>query len=220
MRPRSDVSPRQAGFTLTEQLVALFVLSLVGLLLLQGVGAATRLWRRSGSDVTVAETIQSAEQLLRSRLESTYLETQTNAIPPYPYFDGLDNQLTFYATAPRNNASAALRRYTISVTAAGDLILSSRDSVFGLLPDAMVPPPLIEVLLHGVQSIDIAYFEVGHGWQRSWQMRSHPPALVRLQLRFPLGDHRWWPDLIVHPIATVDRQCVLSISMHGCMGRS
>lgn len=214
----------QAGFTLTELLVSVALLALVGLLLVQGLAAARNLRHRGTGATAVAETIQAAQELLRQRLAHAYAETANDAIPPYTFFDGKDTVLTFYAPPPDNLGPAALRRYTLAVTAGGDLLLTSRNSLFANRPDNQVPQPLAEVLLHGVQSLDVSYFDAapgrGHGWQSSWQLRAHPPALVRLQVNFPPGDHRWWPELLIHPIATIDRECILSRSTHWCAGRS
>ncbi len=224
MHPLHEAESAQAGFTLTELLVGLALLALISLLLVQSLGAGSNLWRRIAGGSAIAETIQGAQEMLRQRLERAYPETAVDAIPPYTFFDGKDATLTFYAPPPDNRGPGALRRYTLGVTAAGDLAFSSRDSLFGNLPDDRVPPPLIEVLLRGVQSLDVSYFDPAlspaGGWRRSWQMRAHPPALVRLQVNFPPGDHRWWPELLVHPIATIDRGCILSRGTHQCAGRS
>jgi len=224
LRPASESNPHEAGFTLTELLVSLALLVLVSLLLLRGLGASGALWRGAARVSAAAENIQGAQELLRHRLEHTYLETALDAIPPYPFFDGGDTTLIFYAPPPDNNGTGALRRYTLAVTAGGVLTLSSRDSLFGNRSADQVPPPLVEALLRGVQSLDISYFDStpgpSYGWQQSWRRRSHPPALVRLQVNFPPNDHRWWPQLLVHPIATTDRDCVLSRSTRRCAGRS
>ena len=224
MRPRLESSAQEAGFTLTELLVSLSVLALMSLLLLQGLKASGHLWRRSLDASVVADNIQSAQELVRQRLERTYFETALDAIPAYPFFVGGDAALTFVSVPPDHNGDAELRIYTLSVTTGGDLVFSSISS---LDSNPVGKPPSsrqTEVLLHGVQSLDVSYFDAGpgenRGWKPAWQKRIHPPALVRLQVNFPPGDQRWWPTLLVHPIATTDRECQVTPHSSVCAGRS
>lgn len=223
MRPRIDALS-EAGFTLTELLVALAVLALMSLLMLQGIKTASRLWSGSLSSGAVADAIQSAEELIRYRLERTYFETAMDAIPSYPFFSGSDTSVTFISQAPGRDGKAPLRRYTLLVTTAGDLVFSS---ISTLEPNPINQEPSslqTEVLLHGVESLDLAYYDSGPaaelGWKPSWQRRSHPPALVRVKVNFLEGDHRWWPSLLVHPVATVDRDCQMTLHSGLCAGRS
>lgn len=224
MRPGLETLPREAGFTLTELLVSLSVLALMSLLLLQGIKASGHLWRRSLNASEVAENIQSAQELVRYRLERTYFETALDAIPAYPFFIGADTNLTFVSAPPDNNGTAELRIYTLSVTTGGDLVFSSISSLDPNPASKQPSSRRTEVLLRDVQSIDISYFDAGpgedRGWKPSWKKRIHPPALVRLRVNFPPGDNRWWPTLLVHPIATTDRDCQLSPRSSVCAGRS
>jgi general secretion pathway protein J len=215
-----DDHPAQAGFTLTELLVSLAILAFVSLLLMQSFSASGNIWRRGAGSAAVAETIQGAQELLRYRIAYAYPETAIDAIPPYAFFDGRDSALIFFGPPPDNHSSNEIRYYTLSVTTGGDLQLIS-----GLSRSRTdKSPPLTETLLHGVQSLDLSYFDPApgrnHGWQSSWHLRAQPPALVRLQVNFLPGDHRWWPELLVHPIATIDRNCILSRNTHRCAGRA
>ena len=224
MRPRLESIAQEAGFTLTELLVSLSVLALMSLLLLQGVQASRHVWQGGSRVSAAADTIQSAQELVRYRLERTYFETAMDAIPPYPFFSGDDGALTFISVPPGSGGVAALRTYTLSVSAEGDLVFTSI-STLDPSPSAKTPSSRrVEFLLHGVESLSVAYFDPGpgegRGWKSSWQRRSHPPALVRLQVNFPVDDRRWWPALLVHPIATADRECLVSPLSSVCAGRS
>ncbi|MEJ1970188.1 MAG: prepilin-type N-terminal cleavage/methylation domain-containing protein [Rhizomicrobium sp.] len=223
MRTRPE-TPSQAGFTLTELLVSLVLLAFVSLLLLPGISAGRNLWRGAAERATTAEAIDGAQNALRSRLERLYPITRNDSIPPYAAFDGSDSTLMFYASAPANLGRQAPRRYTLSVTDGGDLVLSSRSDLWGRLPESASGPPLVEILLHGVQSLDASYFDPSVGgngaWRDSWHKKPLPPALIRIQVNFSPGDHRWWPDLIVDPLANIDTECTLSRNTNGCAGRS
>jgi general secretion pathway protein J len=219
-----DESDKDGGFTLTELLVSLAILGLISLLLVQSLGTGANVWRRSFAPTVLAQSIQGAQELLRQRIAYAYPETAIDAIPPYAFFDGRNDTLVFYGPSPGNVAPDALRRYTLAVTTAGDLRLMSYSSLFGLRPELKGAPATTELLLQGVQSLNLSYFDPGpgsgRGWRPAWRLRARPPALVRVQVNFPPGDHRWWPELLVHPITTIDRQCILSRSDHLCAGRA
>ncbi|GAA0528309.1 general secretion pathway protein J [Rhizomicrobium palustre] len=219
--PRGDCSARELGFTLTEMLVAFALLAMFSVLLVQGLSTGDHYWRGAVDRTAIAEALDSAQNGLRYRMERIYFETRYDASPAYPGFDGTDSSMTFYAPPPESQSPGALRRYTLSVTTAGDLVLASRSSLWGLVPDRMSGPPLVETLLRGVQSVELSYFDAasGKGWQNSWHKRPSPPALLRVRVNFPPGDGRWWPDFVVHPIATIDSDCIRSMDNGRCVGR-
>jgi general secretion pathway protein J len=79
-------------------------------------------------------------------------------------------------------------------------------------------------LLKNVEGLTILYYGSPpgggvDGWQPRWAARGRLPSLIWIRLQFPPGDGRIWPELIVHPSATVDTQCVLDIKIGKCRGR-
>lgn len=226
MRRRPKSRRPDAGATLVEVLVSLALLTLLALLLVQGIAAGRGLWQGVARRAATAESIEGAEALLRWRLERMAFVTQYNAIPPYPGFEGSESAMTFYAAPPADMEPNALRRYSLELTAGGDVVLTSRSDLWGSLPDRMIPPPKREVLLRGAQSINLSYFDTAGGsgengiWQSNWHMRRRPPSLIRLKIGFAPGDSRWWPDLIVRPFAMIDPDCVLAVGTGRCGGRT
>lgn len=213
-----------SGVTLLELLVGLGLLALLASLLLQGVDAAGHLWNGAAQRSATAEAIAGAQDVLRQRMELAFFETQYNAIPPYPGFVGSEDRITFFAPSGLRHGPGASKHYNLSVDADGDLVLASRSDLWGNLPERMSGPPEVEVLLRGVQTLEVDYFETdasgfGGRWLRAWQNKPVPPALVRIRVAFPPRDSRWWPELIVKPVATVDTDCALARDVGQCAGR-
>lgn len=210
------------GVGLTELLVSLALLALISLLILQGVGTGRHLWRGVSARAETAEAIQSAQALLRERLEQIYPATRYDAQQPYPDFEGAPATLAFLAPPSDSLGHGALRRYLLRVDANGDLLLSSTSDLWGLYPEDNGIRPTGEVLLHGVRGLSFAYFDGGLGkgvWRTTWHQRSVLPGLIRLQVAFPQGDTRWWPTFMVHAATTIDSECINPNGSGHCGGR-
>jgi general secretion pathway protein J len=81
-----------------------------------------------------------------------------------------------------------------------------------------------KTLLAGTASIEFAYFgkwasEANAQWHDRWTEQPALPQLLRIQVRFPEGDPRLWPDLVVAPRITVDVGCVFDRLTRQCRGR-
>jgi general secretion pathway protein J len=212
----------EAGFGLTETLVSLALLAILSLLILQGVGAGRNIWRGVAARAETAESIQGAQAILRDRVENIFPATRYDAQQPYPDFGGTGSAMAFLAPPAQANAPAALQRYLLHVDAAGNLVLSSTSDVLGLYPADYGVRPHDEVLLRGVQTLAVSYFDGSAGggtWRAVWDRRPFLPALVRIQVTFAAGDSRWWPPLIVRAAATIDSECLNSNRTGHCGGR-
>jgi len=218
----ADIPEKDAGFGLTETLVSLALLALLSLLILQGVGAGRNIWRGVAARAQTAESIQAAQAVLRDRVEDIFPATRYDAQQPYPDFGGSNSAMTFLAPTAQANGQAALRRYALHVDSAGNLVLSGSSDLLGLYPEDYHVRPSDEVLLHGVQSLAVSYFDKsadGGRWRMAWDRRPYLPAMVRIQVAFGAGDMRWWPPLIMRPAATIDSECQ-NINRNGhCGGR-
>lgn len=220
MSRRAEAAARQRGATLVEAIVALALLSLFSLLLLQGLTAARNLWQGASARASTAEAIEGAQTALRERIGHLYPKARYDAPTPYPDLDGGPGRLDFTAPRPQAEGAAVLARYQLAVDTGGDLVLLSRSDLFGRSGDQ---PWRRDVLLRGVAGLDIAYFgkteDEPAAWHDSWHKEPSIPALIRLRVRFPAGDSRWWPDLLVRPMVSVDSDCVLYDEGARCAGR-
>lgn len=210
-----DFDRRQAGFTLVEALVSLALVGMAGVLVVAGLGGVQQVWTRASHHSRGVEAVETAQTLLRSRLEQTVPATRYDG-GPHTDFDGQPAAMTFVAPPGESFGPGGPRRYTLSLSPAGQLLLSS-------LPDGNANPAAgrrDEPLLAGVQALDLAYWSgASHAWTSLWQARSVPPRLVRIRLRFPPGDRRWWPDQVIRLPADLDTDCLIAGSGETCRGR-
>ncbi|MCF4164786.1 prepilin-type N-terminal cleavage/methylation domain-containing protein [Zavarzinia compransoris] len=206
-----DRASRQRGVSLVESLVALALLAFLSLLMLQGVASGSLLVGGAMRRTATAETIEGAQALLRQRITRAWPATRYDQGPPVADFGGDDRNLTFWAPPPEAGGPGPMRRYHLEI-AGGDLVLSGRP---GLARRDATP----EVLLRGVRRLAIAYLDDAGEWRRDWAGQARPPRLVRIEVEFPAGDGRWWPALLVHPVTTVDVDCVQGEIAGRCAGR-
>jgi len=210
----------QSGFTLLELLVSLAILAMAAVTVAAGLSGANRFWERGTQRQQAGRTVEAAEAVLRQRLEQIDPATLFSGAAAQTDFSGTVDTLRFLAPPPASFGVGALRRNTVSLAADGTLLLSSTSDVLrrtGL-------PTRDESLLRGVQSLTFAYFGAGPPdgvprWRDSWRMRQTLPALIRIRVRFPSDDPRWWPDLIVAPGATIDSSCSQDPATGRCRGR-
>ena len=213
-------SAASGGFALIEALASLVIVGMISMLVLQGVGMGKRVWEGIDTVATKAEAIEGAQEILRDRIEQMYPATLYGGNEAESDVDGEAETLEFLAPPSEAGRPAPLRRYRLELTVGGQLVLSS-------ISDVVTPrDPNItrQVLLSGVQQLDLAYFgptegDNSHVWRPEWVQQPLPPELVRIRVAFARGDKRRWPDLIVHPQTNIDSNCVLSSATSRCRGR-
>jgi general secretion pathway protein J len=150
----------------------------------------------------------------------------------YPYFlfnayvdfEGTGESLAFLASAPIVLGGIGRSRFRLSIVkhdGLSDLVLASQAELA-----AADAPSTIEkkTLLAGTASIEFAYFgkwrsETNAQWHDRWTGQSALPQLLRIQVRFPEGDTRLWPDLVIAPRVAVDIGCVYDLLTKQCRGR-
>jgi general secretion pathway protein J len=205
-----------AGFSLVEMLVALAVVAL-GALLLTGtigqLGQGLAVWDHA--DAQVAQ-VAAAQFTLRERLAAMQPLRDVQGGGTLLDVSGRSEAFDFTAPAPDRDAPDALRRYRLQRDGAGNLVLFSlssldaRTDAHGQSTQGWAPEPL----LRGVSRVEIRYWGRDPAslvpvaaWQGYWTHRSALPMLVRISVRFPDGDTRVWPDLLVHPRAAIPEPC-------------
>jgi general secretion pathway protein J len=196
--------PREQGFALVELLASLTLMALISLLLLVAIADRRAALARLDRRFAAASSVGAARDLLIDRIESLWPLTDYMMTPrPGPDFNGRPTELSFVAAPLEAAGPAPLRRYRFSVDVSGDLVLESNSE----LALNWASWPQRQVLLHGVESIDFAYFDrSGRGWRPEWRNQPSLPALVRVRLAFPPGDQRRWPDLVIRPLPSVDTE--------------
>lgn len=214
---RPDAS--EEGFTLVELLVSLSIMALLSVMLAVALGGRKDAWVRLERGAATAETVEAAQTVLADRIRRIWPATTYMSRTPGPAFDGGSDQMTFLAPALQAEGRGPLRRYRLSVDVGGDLVL---DSVSDVALDQERWSER-QVLLQGVQAIDLAYFASAPGqpagWLPQWRRLPTMPALIRVRLTFAGTNHRRWPDLMAHPMADIDDQCRLVVGTGGCSAR-
>jgi general secretion pathway protein J len=213
----------EAGFTLVEMLVALALMGLAAVMMLEGVGSAERLWSGEAARTSGAESVAAAQARLRARIEQLHPATRFDSTNTFVDIDGARDALLFLSTPADAERPAGARRYRLALSGRGDLVLGAASAV---AVDASADGGYTDqLLLRDVGGLDISYFGpdpaggAAH-WQTDWTRRAAPPSLVRIRVEMKGGDPRVWPELIVHPAATVDSLCVIDAATGDCRGRA
>jgi general secretion pathway protein J len=208
------------GFALIEALASLVIVGMISLLVLQGVGLGKRVWEGIDNTAASAETIEGAQSMLRGRIEQMYPATLYGGNQAEADISGRADSFEFLAPPGDSGRPAPLRRYRLELDVGRQLLLSSISDVVWDKDRGVTQ----QILLSGVQQIDLAYFgaappDFARQWRSTWYQQTVPPELVRIRVAFEPGDPRRWPDLIVRPLTTIDSACILSAATSHCRGR-
>lgn len=215
----------QAGFTLTELLVSLAVLSLVAGMLGAGVQLVRQMAVRATQQSISNETIVTAQAILRDRIESIVPVARFEQEHPTVDLRGATTKLSFLAPALPAERPTTTRRYRLLRTAAGQIVLYESADLSARI-DPHAPGELgwtPTILLTGVDRLKIDYYgaaapDQNRRWRDQWIDQPAPPELARVRLEFAPGDKRKWPDLIVRPVATINSACRLDPFTGKCAG--
>ena len=168
-------SSRSAGFGLVEALGTLVIVGLISLMLVEGLGTGTRVWRMIDRRLASQEALESAWATLRDRLEEIYPATLLNKNPPYADFTGKSDKMEFISNPPSAKRPGPLRRYGLFLNAAGDLILTSVSDVAPQFDQVTN-----QIILSDVRQISVTYFgstatDQTRRWRSFWedQLRPH-----------------------------------------------
>lgn len=221
MRRSVDARAGSAGFALAEALASLGLVAMTSLLILSGVGTGRRVWETMDSTAAAGEAVEGAQGVIRARLERLFPASRFEANAPVVMLDGGATSIAFLAPPTQARAPDTLQRFMLSLSAQGELLLTSFSD---LAADPARAPVETRKLLDGVRTLDIAYFGSAAPdntvrWRQDWRRQSYPPKLIRVRVGFRDGDARQWPDLVVRPDATVDDLCVLYVQGARCRGR-
>lgn len=215
----------EAGFTLVELLVALTLFALLSVALFGSLRSGIGAWERGAAQSTRVDTSLSAQNFLRRTVADAYPRFLTDdPTRPQVDFEGTARSLSFLASVPIALGSGGRSRFVVLADRHGDrtdLVMTSKPE----LADREDPSSSIrETLLADVHSAELAYFgrartDQGPEWHDSWIGASVLPQLVRIRVRFPTGDARLWPDLVIATRIAVDVGCVYDALTRRCRGR-
>lgn len=213
-------APRgEAGFTLLELLAALTVLAVLMAMMFGGLRFGARVWESGDRGLRGLAELQTAAGFIRRQIAQA-LPAEALAEPggeePSPAaFRGTGDALRLIGPAPSQFLAGGVYEMVFGIGEGG---AASRDLSVWWRPlgrSAEARSIGIEadwrtrqaVLIEDVAEVRISYFGRGDDldeeprWHDRWQAMPLPPALVSVRVVFPPGDRRFWPDLVVAPMA-------------------
>jgi general secretion pathway protein J len=224
MTPSPD---RAAGFTLLELLVAMTVLGLLTGLLATGLSFGTRIWEREQNQLEQWAELQMVQDVIRRTLgEAWPLKAPTSAGTEAGgegiVFVGTDTSVEFVGPPPAQSLAGGVYQYTLlSRTGPGGVSLVLTWRLRG--PEAgqqkggrrelararhtEIAEGKEVVLVDRLANAEFSYFgasdqDVKPRWRDRWEGASKLPLLIRLEITFPPGDRRRWPEFVVAPAIT------------------
>jgi general secretion pathway protein J len=215
----------QAGFTLIEALVAITLLGLLCVALTRGLRFGVDAWARGSVHSDQLSRTTVVQGLLRRALGEAYpYLLSSDPTRPYVDFDGTSESLGFLASAPIVLGGIGRSRFRLSITkhdGLADLVMTSQAELAAADTSSTLQK---KTLLAGTASIEFAYFgklrsEPSAQWHDRWSGQAALPQLVRIEVRFPEGDSRLWPELVIAPRIAVDIGCVYDPLTRQCRGR-
>jgi len=206
--PRKD-----AGFTLAEMLVSLFLFGLISALIAGVVDLIARLDGSVRQRGAAVDQVVSAQTMLRTRIEQLHPAIDIHGLGDTIAMIGTPDQFSFTAPGFAANGRHGDQVMRLRLTNQNRLVLYTAPALGGY--DLRLPSVegwQAAVLLDRVQWLQIGYFGpdrlTGRDmWQDRWTGRAQPPKLVRIRVGFADGDARRWPVLMVRPLTGTQLTC-------------
>jgi general secretion pathway protein J len=164
------------------------------------------------------------QAFLRHMIEDAYpLFISDGPTHKYVDFSGTRSSLNFLTSVPIALATGGRSRLSLSVAPVADhvdLVVTSKQELTSREDSTLTKM----TLLSDLQSAEFSYFgrappDKVAEWHDHWTDEAILPQLLRVQVRYPTGDPRIWPELIVAPRITADVGCVHDPLTNGCRGR-
>jgi len=207
----------QAGFTLIELLVALFLLSVIFLLVNSAITFGQRNWSVGEENDSEMSSILVTQGFVRQLLsEALPVKILAGKKEARLFFVGRDNSIRFIAPLPHHLGVGGYYQIAIYLAEqndSGNSLEISWQLFRGIteLPDVRAKH---QVLLRGIDQLNFEYFgshivdsngKLGAArWYRKWEDTRLLPYLIRMRVEFKRSD-RLWPDLVVAPmVQTLD----------------
>lgn len=212
-----------AGFTLLELLVAMTVLGVLTGLLATGLSFGTRIWEREQTQLEQWAEMQLVEDVLRRTVgEAWPLNVPTVADTEGVAFVGTSNSINFLGPPPAQSQAGGIYQYGLlsrTGSEGASLVLTwrlhspdgtqrqGRRGLVARIRRQASGEHKEVVLIDGVTNVEFSYFggggdDIEPRWSNRWEDAAKLPMLVRMHVRFPAGDRRRWPDLVIAPAIT------------------
>ncbi|MCK1383297.1 prepilin-type N-terminal cleavage/methylation domain-containing protein [Bradyrhizobium sp. 21] len=215
----SERNASEAGFTLVEMLVGLVLTSLLAVMLLGAIRSGLTIRERTALRATAFDKVVAVQDFLRNSLTLAYprLIGEANGTGRLE-FEGTPTSVRFVAPAMQSGGRGGRSNFTIAM---------SKSSPPAFVVDIDDPRAGAngrkDMLLTNVANVSFSYLpKVVSGearWADHWDPGATLPAAIRVNVQFPPGDQRVWPELLIVPRIDVDVGCVLDDLTKRCRGR-
>lgn len=213
----------QRGFTLIEMAVALAIVAMIAVVLFEGLRFSQRAHEKVVERGGDSWQIFASQRLIRSLLESAYpREPAATELVPVFGIEGDREKMSVLAGAPLASGGSGLQRYEIEPrrNSKGRTDVVVRWRADPAADSQATDSTAEEVLIGDVAAVKWAYLDAERNteptWLDQWRGRASLPRLVRLQVSFPSGDPRTWPELVVSPRITDDANCAFDVVAQRC----
>ena len=204
-----------------ELLVALGVLALCAALLFEGLHFSGRLWAGFRRRAEAVESVASAQQFLRARIELLEpFHPPSSGDTPHAVIgtaDGLE-----FSAPPPDVLGAGSLRYQVRVRATRvnrDLLVRWRRDWDGRIDPVAGADWHEEVLIANIDAARFDYLDRNRAGEPAWQPTwtdVRAPSAIRLAIRFPASDDRRWSRFVVRPSLDDDPVCEFDVVSRRC----
>ncbi|PDT87485.1 hypothetical protein CO669_25305 [Bradyrhizobium sp. Y36] len=208
-----------AGFTLLEMLVGLVLTSLLAVMLVGAIRYGLTIRERTALRATAFDRMVAVQDFLRNSLTLAYPRVIGDANGTGRLeFEGTRTSIRFAAPAMQSGGLGGRSNFTITINSSSPPAL-----VVDIDDPRAAANGRKDVLLANVASIAFSYLPRvaldETRWADHWEPGTSLPAAIRVNVKFPPGDQRVWPELLIVPRIDVDVSCVLDDLTKRCRGR-
>ncbi len=195
------------GFTLIELLIALTLVGMLSILLVGGLRFGTRLWETGDRRSAGLAQVEAVQGLLRRQIGQAMVLRQTaGGAAPAASFEGGEGRLRFTAPLPSYVGVGGVYHFELAEaeTEEGARVLELVWQLYRPDREEWFEEEDLSrrTLIEGVESVRFRYYgnleqDLDPDWFEVWDSARGLPALVAVDLAYPEGDPRPWPDLNV-----------------------
>lgn len=201
---RAPICKNLEGFTLLEVLIAMSLLSIMGVLLYGSINIGTRSWNTGEKRAENATQMLIVQNYLRSSIANIrpLMDVISDEEPVFS-FQGTNQSLQFVSTLPQSATRGGLYRFTMKPgDSENNKLVLSIEPFYRTLDKETAKIKDVE-LLRNLETIELTYYGPENAgalearWVDNWEDQEFLPQIIKLDLQIE-GD-QFWPPLVITP---------------------